>query len=232
MKFSVITVTFNCLNDFLKTQESVARQTGVDLEYIVIDGNSTDGTKEAVAASKTVTKWISEPDKGIYDAMNKGISLATGDALIFLNAGDYFVGDLLKKVSKVPSFLPVKYRRFSDRELLVRIKSFKNGLPYCHQGIIFPQNKSVQYDLKYRVCSDYDYYLRLGLRDLEFAFSPSNPEYVYYDNSGFSAKHASKRDSEIAEIISKNFGEPRAHFFRTYSTLKRFAKSVILRLVN
>jgi putative colanic acid biosynthesis glycosyltransferase len=232
MKFSIITVTYNCLSDFLKTQASVSAQTGVDIEYIVVDGNSKDGTKNAISESKTVTKWISEPDKGIYDAMNKGIDMTSGEAIIFLNAGDYFVGDVLKKVKSAPSLIPVRYKRFSDKERVMPVKSWKNGLPYCHQGIIFPGRKDIKYDLKYRVCADYDYYLRLGLGDLEFAFSPDSDEYIYYDNEGFSVQNAHKRDLEIAEIIQKNFGGVRATGFKVYAAMKRAAKKLILRATN
>lgn len=69
--------------ELVKTHDSLSQQTGVEFEYIVIDGDSSDGTKEFLSQSKIVSRWVSEPDLGIYDAMNKGIRLATGEALFF-----------------------------------------------------------------------------------------------------------------------------------------------------
>jgi len=89
MKLSIITINLNNESGLLKTLESVNRQTCQDFEYIVIDGESFDGSSTLIAANKGVNKWISERDKGVYDAMNKGIKLATGEYVLFLNSGDY-----------------------------------------------------------------------------------------------------------------------------------------------
>ena len=94
MRVSVITVTYNSLHSLRRTAHSVLSQAGVDFEYVIVDGFSTDGTLEYLKSfsSKNV-RWISEPDKGIYEAMNKGTRLAQGDYCIFMNAGDRFVSD-------------------------------------------------------------------------------------------------------------------------------------------
>ena len=88
---SVITVCYNVASTIEKTMLSVLNQTYKNLEYIIIDGNSTDGTVDIIKKyAERLTFWISEPDKGIYDAMNKGIVKATGKFLIFMNAGGEF----------------------------------------------------------------------------------------------------------------------------------------------
>lgn len=90
-KVSIITVTYNCKDTVEKTICNVLKQTYPNVEYIVIDGNSTDGTKEIIEKySDRLAYWVSEPDKGIYDAMNKGIKVATGEWILFRNSGDYF----------------------------------------------------------------------------------------------------------------------------------------------
>jgi len=90
MRLSIITINYNNKEGLQKTIGSVAAQQGFELEYIVIDGGSTDGSKEVIEAQKEhIDYWVSEKDKGIYNAMNKGIAAATGEYLLFLNSGDY-----------------------------------------------------------------------------------------------------------------------------------------------
>ena len=91
-KVTVITVARNARNDLRRTMESVARLSYPDVEYIVVDGASTDGTVEMLEKSKGV-RWTSEADRGIYDAMNKGVTKATSEWVIFMNAGDRFASD-------------------------------------------------------------------------------------------------------------------------------------------
>lgn len=96
MKLSIITINYNNAEGLRKTMESVLSQTYKDYEYIIVDGASTDGSVEVIRTSALQAeglklKWISEPDTGIYNAMNKGIKMANGDYLLFLNSGDYLV---------------------------------------------------------------------------------------------------------------------------------------------
>lgn len=92
MRVSVITVTFNALPALKKTMASVMAQTSLDYEYIIVDGASTDGTAEYLSEKADGSyRWISEPDSGIYEAMNKGVRMAQGEYCLFINAGDCFV---------------------------------------------------------------------------------------------------------------------------------------------
>ena len=94
MKISVVTVCYNAADTIEKTMLSVLNQTYHDIEYIIIDGGSTDGTVEIIRKyADRIAYWVSEPDKGIYDAMNKGIKVATGEWINFMNAGDEFVDE-------------------------------------------------------------------------------------------------------------------------------------------
>tara|TARA_R110002096_G_scaffold256795_1_gene450106 strand:+ start:12264 stop:13046 length:783 start_codon:yes stop_codon:yes gene_type:complete len=98
-KISIITVTYNNLEGLKKTVDSVHSQTWKDYEFIIIDGGSKDGTANYLKSlSNKIDYWVSEPDNGVYQAMNKGIKKATGDYLIFLNSGDHFYNNnVLKK---------------------------------------------------------------------------------------------------------------------------------------
>ena len=101
MKFSIITVNYNNCKGLIKTIESVINQTCTDYEYIIIDGGSNDGSAEVIKEySDHITYWVSERDKGVYNAMNKGIAQAKGDYVNFMNSGDVFYShDTLEKVS-------------------------------------------------------------------------------------------------------------------------------------
>ena len=94
MNISIITINYNRKSDLEKTIQSVINQTYKAFEFIIVDGGSTDGSVALISNyQSSITKWISEPDKGIFDAMNKGISMANGDYLLFLNGGDFFLND-------------------------------------------------------------------------------------------------------------------------------------------
>ena len=102
MKISIITVSYNSAASIGKTFISVKGQTFSNIEYIVVDGNSTDGTIELIKKNQgLITRWISEPDLGLYDAMNKGIKMATGDIVGILNSDDTFYNkEVLEKVAE------------------------------------------------------------------------------------------------------------------------------------
>jgi glycosyltransferase involved in cell wall biosynthesis len=104
LKISIITVVFNGVKTIDSCIKSVLGQDYPNIEYVIIDGNSTDGTQEAIAAyGNKITRFLSEPDKGIYDAMNKGINLVTGDVVGILNADDFYstssvISDVVKSI--------------------------------------------------------------------------------------------------------------------------------------
>lgn len=90
-KISIITVNYNDQQGLSRTIESVLAQTWTDFEFLVIDGNSSDGSKEVISRyADKIDYWVSEPDSGVYNAMNKGIKAATGEFVIFMNSGDWF----------------------------------------------------------------------------------------------------------------------------------------------
>ena len=152
-KFSIITVTYNAGKVLEDTIQSVVFQTYRNVEYIIVDGGSTDNTLDVVHKyQERICKVISEPDKGLYDAMNKGIRMATGDYLCFLNAGDELhENETLQKIAytlkgkELPDVIYgetaivdeeghfLHMRRLSTPEHL-HWKSFKEGMLVCHQA--------------------------------------------------------------------------------------------------
>lgn len=179
-KFSIITVTYNAESVLEDTILSVISQTYHHVEYIIIDGASKDSTLSIIDRYKDrITKVISEPDKGLYDAMNKGMRQATGDYLCFLNAGDSFhEDDTLQQIvhtiteSELPDILYgetalvnnerhfLRMRRLSTPEVLTW-KSFKQGMLVCHQAFFAKTSLAEPYDLQYRFSADFDWCIRV-----------------------------------------------------------------------
>ncbi|MEG1563702.1 MAG: glycosyltransferase family 2 protein [Bacteroides sp.] len=179
-KFSVITVTYNAEKVLEDTIQSVISQTYHHVEYIIVDGASTDGTLTIVERYRDkIYSVISESDKGLYDAMNKGLALATGDYLCFLNAGDSFHEDdtlqqMVHSINEVE--LPdviygetalvnaeghfLRMRRLSAPDVLTW-KSFKQGMLVCHQAFFVRRALAAPYDLRYRYSSDFDWCIRM-----------------------------------------------------------------------
>ena len=178
--FSIITITYNAERWLERTILSVLSQSYPNIEYILIDGASKDKTVEIIKQYESgIASWISEPDKGLYDAMNKGISLATGDYLCFLNAGDSFHEDdtlqqMVHSISgnELPDVLYgetaivdknghfLRMRRLSAPNVLTW-KSFKQGMLVCHQAFFAKHTLIEPYDLNYRFSADFDWCIRI-----------------------------------------------------------------------
>jgi len=220
---SVITVVRNGGDVIEKTIRSVLEQNYPNIEYIVIDGASTDGTVDIIRKyADRISYWVSKPDKGIYDAMNKALDHVHGDGHLFLNAGDYFVGQSIPEMPVLPCYIRVFKKNIFGSVRPYRQKNYHLGLPYCHQGVLF-ETRGIRYDLAYRVAADYNYYLDHGYRDLSFCRSSGH---VYHD-VGHSKRHATIRDAEIAEIIGKRFPKLWVILFRIIVLSKKVLKAIL-----
>ncbi len=178
--FSIITVTYNAEKVLEDTIQSVISQTYHHIEYIIVDGASTDGTLAIIDKYKPyIKKVISQPDRGLYDAMNKGLRIAGGDYICFLNAGDSLKEDetLLKMVHSIKSeVLPdvlygqtalvdinrhfLRMRRLTAPKVLTW-ESFKQGMLVCHQAFFAKRILAEPYDLQYKYSSDFDWCIRV-----------------------------------------------------------------------
>ena len=177
MKISIITVTYNAEATLERTLQSVAQQTHPDVEHLIIDGASTDRTLE-IARQYPHAIVFSEPDKGLYDAMNKGLQRATGDYLCFLNAGDklHSKETLAHIVASISDGSPIgviygdtqivdaqgnflRNRRLTPPEHLTW-HSFKEGMLVCHQAFYINRQIALPYDTNYRFSADFDWCIR------------------------------------------------------------------------
>ena len=177
--FSIITVTFNAESTVVPTLDSVDAQTWNDYEHLIIDGASTDRTIQIVNDARSPRRrLLSEKDYGIYDAMNKGLSLAKGKYLIFLNAGDTFhTSETLAHIASTiicEDYPGIVYgqtqlvnnerERIADRHLTapenLTVRSFSKGMLVCHQAFIALRRLAPLYDTRFRYSADYDWCIR------------------------------------------------------------------------
>ena len=223
-KFSIITITYNAATTIEPTLQSVLSQTYTNYEYLLIDGGSKDDTVAKAKASGIVFAHIvSEPDNGLYDAMNKGIALATGDYLCFLNAGDaFYTPDTLQTIANaamaeetLPDVLYGETAEVDDERNFVRMRrlqapkeltwrSFKNGMMVCHQAFYAKREIAPMYDLKYRLSADVDWCIKVMKQSKKLV--KVNATVINYLQNGLSLQHHRASLKERFWIMSKHYG--------------------------
>ncbi len=185
MKVSVVTICYNAKTVIERTIQSVLNQTYSDIEYILIDGGSTDGTVEIIKKySNRISFWVSEPDHGIYDAMNKGVMRATGEWIHFLNAGDvYHDYDVLENfVPKISATTDIAYGDtlyvFSMTTKVRKALPLSNMdqlMPFGHPATLIRTSYHQQhlFDTSYRSSGDYKFFYDAYYREkAEFQYIP------------------------------------------------------------
>jgi len=173
---TVITVVYNNVRDIERTIKSVICQTYPNIEYLIIDGNSTDGTVDVIKRyAEHISAWISEPDNGIYDAMNKGLARATGDYVLFMNSGDEIYAK--DTVSQVFASAPDADIYYGETEMYdadwqslglrrhaipaqFNWRSFRFGMNISHQAIYIRRSITDYYDPRYQLSADIDWIIR------------------------------------------------------------------------
>jgi len=180
---TVITVVRNGEKTLEETILSVINQTYKNVEYIIIDGASTDGTLEIIKKYEDrIDYWISELDKGIYDAMNKGVDLATGDYIALLNSDDWYEQDtceiVVKKINEVKADIYFGVVRVIDRHnnktIFIHGHNIINKKPemIAHPTCFISREvySKFKYDIKYKSASDYDFIIRINKSNASFCF--------------------------------------------------------------
>jgi len=220
--FSIITVTWNAADVIRPTIQSVQRQTSSDYEMLIIDGASTDDTLAIVnRASIAALRVFSEPDKGLYDAMNKGIARARGKYIMFLNAGDSFADDtVLARLALLAADNPgviygqtqlvdaqrnVVGKRHLSAPKRLTAKSFMNGMVVCHQAFVVRRDLVPNYDLQYRLSADYDWCIRVLRKSPANAYAGKAP-IISYLADGMTTRHHRASLWERFRIMCRHYG--------------------------
>ena len=224
--FSVITINYNNLRGLQRTYESVQKQTARhQIQWIVVDGNSSDGSADFLRShASDIDVLLIEKDKGIYDAMNKGLGLAEATYVWFMNSGDViYREDVAEKLSALTSTQPdvlfgdtmfidengrdiglisqLKPQRFPEK---LDKWSFRFGMNICHQSFIAKKSICPIYDLQYRQAADVDWVIRILDKN------PVNIRFegviAGFETGGSSAQHEKKAWKERFAVLSKHYG--------------------------
>ena len=235
-RITVVTVVFNAEKIIKKTIQSVLSQNYPNLEYIVVDGKSQDRTIEIIKQYVKIDKVISEPDRGIYDAMNKGLLMATGEWVLFMNAGDLFcnpnvlrdleLGHVKKAVSVVYGdsiyvygkdhfYFPAK-----DKNMLR-----DSGMPFCHQAVLVRRTvlAAHPFDLSYKLLADYNLFRTLLLENFMFEYK-TIPVCIYNVDGGLTDSSQWLCRREMNRILHRDDSIVSRCFFFLKSFTRRFLR--------
>ncbi len=224
MKLSIITINYNNKEGLRKTIESVISQTYQDFEYIVIDGNSTDGSVDIIKQYDQTTLssgegmgerfcWISEPDNGIYDAMNKGIRLAQGDYCLLLNSGDYLckndvIAQIIAQKPDADIIIGNELRGEGKTKVKLPVTFFDlycSSLP--HQSTLIKKElfgKIGLYDEDLRIVSDWEFWIRAIILN-NCSVQKIEIDITRYDITGMSNMQIALRNTEREIVLNKYF---------------------------
>lgn len=239
---TIVTVVYNGVNEIENTILSVINQTYNEIEYIVIDGASKDGTVDIIKKyADKITLWISEPDKGIYDAMNKAIDKSSGDWILFMNAGDFFYSDNSIEQVFTPDCDDYKAYNVVYGDAQFRLKSFSyimeamestpsRFMPFSHQAAFtrVAVAKANQFDTTYKIAADTAFFMKLIRNGSVFKRVPVIV--CSYDaQKGMSAQNEVKRSKELVNMQIKD-GATYTPYYRKFirdAYIKQFLRCLL-----
>jgi len=217
-KISIITVTFNADKLIKRTIESVAGQRYSNIEFIIIDGFSTDRTVEVIKENNyRIDKWITEKDKGLYDAMNKGIKISSGEWLFFMNAGDtFFSNETLSEFMEHNAcdiiygdnyivnsiFQPVRYLKSGA----LNKKTIRKGMPVSHQSVFVRREICPFYDIRFKLKAEYNWFIDMLDKVDDNKIIYRNEAVINYPLGGLGQRRYWENFKEYQIVVQKRFG--------------------------
>jgi glycosyltransferase involved in cell wall biosynthesis len=240
-KISIVTVSFNAINAIENTILSVINQTYPNIEYIIIDGGSTDGTVDIIKKyDNKISYWISEPDNGIYDAMNKAIEKATGEWINFMNAGDIFYSDtIVQELANTNIFNNKNTIIYGNRivntsgvmkEQVSRIKTIKHSMDIFHQSIFTytSLHKEHLFNTSYQIAGDYDFLYKMINNNINFIKVNMNICIFLY--GGISCENINQLKEVLRVIRTNNFNKIDKVYFSILCIIcKKYPTSILLK---
>ncbi|MEG2163595.1 MAG: glycosyltransferase family 2 protein [Bacteroidales bacterium] len=238
--FSIITVCYNAEATIKSTLESIKGESFRNFEYIIVDGGSTDATLKIIRNSGVITdKLISESDSGIYDAMNKGIANATGEYLIFLNAGDTFYrNDTLYSIANIigserpdviygdTAIVDINGNFKSLRRLrppkTLSARNFRHGMTVCHQSFIAKREIAPLYSLSYHFSADFDWCIRI-LKSSTNCFN-TRLILINYLDEGITSRNRKASLIERFRIMCRHYGTESTVIFHIWFLIRGIFK--------
>lgn len=241
MKFSIITINFNNRRGLQRTIDSVISQDYRDYEWIVIDGGSNDGSREVIEHHQSLFRyWVSEPDGGVYDAMNKGIRVSTGEYCLFLNSGDAFAdAKVLSEVASIndKSEIIAGHVTETTGKMIAPPPSlhfrllYHNNIP--HQGEFIKRELFESlglYSTDLRILSDYEFNIKAALRMVSYHMIPRNVSIV--EAGGMSMTMGDRICTERKIVFSRLLPKSVLEDYEYWLNPASFSNPVILRLVQ
>lgn len=242
-RLTVVTVCYNASSVIAKTLESVIGQTYPNIEYIIIDGGSTDGTQDIIKKYLgNISCFISEPDNGTYDAMNKAIARASGEWISFINAGDYyFQSSTISEVfaNKIDENIDFIYGDYvwKSKDYEVKIPSrpldlMWQKISFSHQSLITRTRlmKEKKFDLSFDIASDYNFYFSSYMNGSKF-HKLDFPISVFIEG-GLSDVCFFKRTYERWRIVTRFKNELKVHFFYIKIIFDHYYKNLQRKIYN
>ena len=213
-RFSIVTVVFNGENTLEQTILSVINQSYENVEYIIVDGNSNDATLDIIQKyEEHIDYWISEPDSGIYNAMNKAIDLCTGDYIGYLNADDWYEPDIfdfiVENIDNNLDYFFGDLDVISDKGIFlshftINIDRYKHHMPFPHPALFVKKNilQNLQFDENYRIAADYDFVIKLI--ENKFTYRYIKKKFTNFSLGGIST--TANMNSELYKVQKNHFG--------------------------
>ncbi len=244
-KITIVTVVFNDIKNIASTIQSVINQDYPNFEYIIIDGCSTDGTVDLIKKyDDKVDYWISECDEGIYDAMNKGICVATGDWIVFMNSGDKFHNDNVlcdidfRSIPNNIALVVGAARVISDWGVFQSIPKGSSEIwkNFVHQSLFsrIELARNYKFDRSYRAASDFNFVYSLFIKGYEIRTIPLVVSDILFSDSGFTSKNEVRSLFEVLLSVYRNRKGLKIFFFHfCYHAFSLFRKllSIPIRIV-
>lgn len=242
MKISIITINYNNAEGLDRTIKSVVSQTYLNKEYIIVDGASSDNSLDVIRKySESITKSLSEPDTGIYNAMNKGIRMATGDYCIFLNSGDVFFSSIV--LEKVSNYLQTGKDIYNGNSLFTdsngKITWYRKGhrdiskyyfyhSSICHQASFIKTSviKGIMYDESLKMVSDWKFWIEaICINNVSYA--AINVDVCCYDECGITTTQHERGVAERRKVIQELYSSEEITRYEELSKKRIFTKYFI-----